>query len=82
MIFPEPAFNGETYRYQGNSQTQRLGVSRTLLRDGTRKFAIDIGLTRRRTETAWRVSAWRSVAQRSAYLAWAEITVQPREAAI
>lgn len=81
-FFQNLPFNGETYRYQGNSQTQRLGVSRTLLRDGTRKFAIDIGLTRRRTETAWRVSAWRSVAQRSAYLAWAEITVQPREAAI
>ncbi|CAI0729780.1 Hemolysin transporter protein shlB precursor [Serratia proteamaculans] len=49
-FFQNVPFNGDAYRYKGNSQTQRLGANRTLLRDGTRKFSVDIGLTRRRTE--------------------------------
>ncbi|WP_448665979.1 ShlB/FhaC/HecB family hemolysin secretion/activation protein [Serratia plymuthica] len=49
-FFQNVPFNGDAYRYKGNSQTQRLGANRTLLRDGSRKFSVDIGLTRRRTE--------------------------------
>ncbi|NBJ34975.1 ShlB/FhaC/HecB family hemolysin secretion/activation protein [Serratia fonticola] len=49
-FFQAIPFNQATYRYQGDSQTHRLSANRTLFRDGTRKFGIDIGLTRRRTE--------------------------------
>lgn len=49
-FFQQVPFNGAAYRYQGNNQTQRLGANRTLLRDGKRKLAIDIGLARRTTE--------------------------------
>ncbi|WP_260514569.1 ShlB/FhaC/HecB family hemolysin secretion/activation protein [Serratia fonticola] len=38
------------YRYAGNAVMQRLGVNRTLLRDGQQKLALDLGLSRRRTE--------------------------------
>lgn len=38
------------YRYQGSAVIQRLGVNRTLLRDGRQKLALDMGLSRRRTE--------------------------------
>ncbi|QNK30812.1 ShlB/FhaC/HecB family hemolysin secretion/activation protein [Serratia sp. JUb9] len=38
------------YRYQGNAVIQRLGANRTLLRDGQQKLALDMGLSRRRTE--------------------------------
>lgn len=38
------------YRYQGNAVVQRLGVNHTLLRDGQQKLALDLGLSRRRTE--------------------------------
>lgn len=38
------------YRYAGNAVVQRLGVNRTLLRDGRQKLALDIGVSRRRTE--------------------------------
>lgn len=38
------------YRYAGNAVVQRLGVNRTLLRDGRQKLALDMGLSRRRTE--------------------------------
>lgn len=38
------------YRYQGNAVIQRLGVNRTLLRDGRQKLALDMGLSHRRTE--------------------------------
>ncbi|MEL5515611.1 ShlB/FhaC/HecB family hemolysin secretion/activation protein [Serratia bockelmannii] len=38
------------YRYAGNAITQRLGVNRTLLRDGRQKLALDMALSRRRTE--------------------------------
>lgn len=48
-FFQSIPFNADTYRYQGSSQTQRLGINRTLLRDGTRKLSVDMGLTRRRT---------------------------------
>lgn len=48
-FFQNIPFNTDTYRYQGSSQTQRLGINRTLLRDGTRKLSVDMGLTRRRT---------------------------------
>ncbi|WP_143182255.1 ShlB/FhaC/HecB family hemolysin secretion/activation protein [Serratia fonticola] len=43
-------FNTDAYRYQGNNQTQRLTTSRTLFRDGARKFAVDMGITHRRTD--------------------------------
>ncbi|WP_164713400.1 ShlB/FhaC/HecB family hemolysin secretion/activation protein, partial [Serratia marcescens] len=49
-FFQQVPFNGAAYRYQGNNQTQRLGANRTLLRDGKRKLAVDIGLARRTTE--------------------------------
>ncbi|MBH2984559.1 ShlB/FhaC/HecB family hemolysin secretion/activation protein [Serratia marcescens] len=49
-FFQRVPFNGAAYRYQGNNQTQRLGANRTLLRDGKRKLAVDIGLARRTTE--------------------------------
>ncbi len=49
-FFQAIPFNQATYRYQGDSQTHRLSANRTLFRDGTRKFGIDIELTRRRTE--------------------------------
>ncbi|QPT15804.1 Hemolysin transporter protein shlB precursor [Serratia rubidaea] len=49
-FFQNVPFNGDAYRYQGYSQTQRVGVNRTLLRDGSHKFAVDIGLTQRNTE--------------------------------
>ncbi|HEI8867547.1 TPA: ShlB/FhaC/HecB family hemolysin secretion/activation protein [Serratia odorifera] len=49
-FFQHVPFNGNAYRYQGSSQTHRLGTNRTLLRDGKRKIAADIGLTRRTTE--------------------------------
>ncbi len=38
------------YRYAGNAVVQRLGINRTLLRDGRQKLALDLGLSRRRTE--------------------------------
>ncbi|HGM6878994.1 TPA: ShlB/FhaC/HecB family hemolysin secretion/activation protein [Serratia marcescens] len=41
------------YRYQGNATVQRLGVNRTLLRDGRQKLALDLGLSRRRTENVF-----------------------------
>lgn len=49
-FFQQVPFNGAAYRYQGNNQTQRLGANRTLLRDGKRKLAVDVGLARRTTE--------------------------------
>lgn len=49
-FFQQVPFSGAAYRYQGNNQTQRLGANRTLLRDGKRKLAVDIGLARRTTE--------------------------------
>ncbi|MBH1922524.1 ShlB/FhaC/HecB family hemolysin secretion/activation protein [Serratia surfactantfaciens] len=49
-FFQQVPFNGAAYRYLGNNQTQRLGANRTLLRDGKRKLAVDIGLARRTTE--------------------------------
>lgn len=42
--------SANSYRYQGNSHTQRLAANNTLLRDGTRKLTVDLGLTRRRSE--------------------------------
>ena len=38
------------YRYQGEVTTQRLGLNRVLLRDGQQKMALDLGLSRRRTD--------------------------------
>jgi len=38
------------YRYAGNAVVQRLDVNRTLLRDGRQKLALDLGVSRRRTE--------------------------------
>ncbi|MGS0627506.1 MULTISPECIES: ShlB/FhaC/HecB family hemolysin secretion/activation protein [Photorhabdus] len=39
----------QAYRYNGDSQTHRLAINRTLYRDGEQKLALDMGLTRRRT---------------------------------
>lgn len=38
------------YRYEGQSNTHRLSLNRTLYRDGKQKLAIDSALSRRRTE--------------------------------
>lgn len=39
-FFQNVPFNGDAYRYKGNSQTQRLGANRTLLRDGIDEWAL------------------------------------------
>ncbi|WP_445375076.1 ShlB/FhaC/HecB family hemolysin secretion/activation protein [Photorhabdus tasmaniensis] len=39
----------QTYRYEGDSQTHRLAVDRTLYRDGKQKLALNVGMTRRQT---------------------------------
>lgn len=39
----------QAYRYEGDSQTQRLAINRVLYRDGEQKLALDLGLTRRQT---------------------------------
>ncbi|WP_332102948.1 ShlB/FhaC/HecB family hemolysin secretion/activation protein [Leminorella richardii] len=42
--------NAGTYRYDGTVQAWQAGVNRTLYRDGSQRFALDIALSRRRTE--------------------------------
>ena len=81
-FFQQVPFSGAAYRYQGNNQTQRLGTNRTLLRDGKRKLAVDIGLARRTTENKLAGNGWASAARRSASPAWASITVRSRAAAM
>jgi hemolysin activation/secretion protein len=49
-FFQDVPFNANTYRYQGSNQTQRLAANRLLLRDGTRKFSLDMAITRRRAD--------------------------------
>ncbi|WP_331251332.1 ShlB/FhaC/HecB family hemolysin secretion/activation protein [Photorhabdus khanii] len=39
----------QIYRYEGDSQTHRLVVNRTLYRDGKQKLALNAGMTRRQT---------------------------------
>ncbi|KPS35826.1 ShlB/FhaC/HecB family hemolysin secretion/activation protein, partial [Klebsiella variicola] len=38
------------WRYEGTVQSQRLAASRTLLRDGKQRLALDMALSRRETE--------------------------------
>ncbi len=46
---PIPIGSG-AYRYEGQSNTHRLSLNRTLYRDGKQKLALDSALSRRRTE--------------------------------
>ncbi|MCC8422919.1 MULTISPECIES: ShlB/FhaC/HecB family hemolysin secretion/activation protein [Photorhabdus] len=47
--FRDIPIDSQTYRYEGDSQTHRLAVDRTLYRDGKQKLALNVGMTRRQT---------------------------------
>ncbi|ETS31276.1 peptide transporter [Photorhabdus temperata] len=47
--FQDIPIGSRTNRYEGDSQTHRLAVNRTLYRDGKQKLALNVGMTRRQT---------------------------------
>ncbi|RLM26743.1 peptide transporter [Brenneria alni] len=49
-FFQPVAAGRQHYRYEGQSNTHRLQISRTLYRDGKQKLALESALSRRRTE--------------------------------
>ncbi|KHS89134.1 peptide transporter [Pectobacterium brasiliense] len=49
-FFQPIPIGSSAYRYEGQSNTHRLSLNRTLYRDGKQKLALDGALSRRRTE--------------------------------
>ncbi|GKW17469.1 peptide transporter [Pectobacterium carotovorum subsp. carotovorum] len=49
-FFQPIPIGSSAYRYEGQSNTHRLSLNRTLYRDGKQKLALDSALSRRRTE--------------------------------
>ncbi|MCT8350444.1 ShlB/FhaC/HecB family hemolysin secretion/activation protein [Photorhabdus kayaii] len=47
--FQEIPIGSQTYRYEGDNQTHRLAINRTLYRDGEQKLALNAGITHRQT---------------------------------